>query len=113
MQRQEGEPAMRPLVISMLLALAIATPAAAKKDGVDSPAYFAPIGCGVGPDGGPDGCHDTSADAAVPLTIEGPTSIPTGGSANYMVSLPVGLMGQVGTGLNVAIGAGSTADCDL
>jgi hypothetical protein len=97
----------------MLLLLVIATPAAAKKDGVDSPSYFTPIGCGVGPDGGPDGCHDTSADAALPLTVDGPASIPTGGSANYMVSLPTDFMGQVGAGVNVAVAADSTASCDL
>ncbi len=104
---------MRALVCSMLLVFVIAAPVAAKKDGVDSPSYFAPIGCGVGPDGGADGCHDTSADAALPLTVEGPTSIPSGGSATYMVSLPVGFMGQVGTGMNVAVAANSTAGCDL
>jgi hypothetical protein len=104
---------MRKLVCSMLLLLVAATPAAAKKNGVDSPAYFTPIGCGVSPDGGPDGCHDTSADAALTLTVDGPTSIPSGGSANYMVSLPVGFMGQVGAGVNVAVGTDSTASCDL
>jgi hypothetical protein len=104
---------MRALVFSIVLVLLAATPAVAKKDGVDSPAYFAPIGCGVGPDGGPDGCHDTSADAALTLTLDGPTSIPTGGSASYMVSLPVGFQGQVGAGVNVAVATDSTASCDL
>jgi hypothetical protein len=104
---------MRAFIGSMLLVLAIAMPAAAKKNGVDSPSYFPPIGCGVAPDGGPDGCHDTSADAALPLTVDGPTSIPTGGSANYMVSLPVGFMGQMGAGVNVAVATDSTASCDL
>ena len=74
---------------------------------------LAPIGCGVAPDGGPDGCHDTSADQALTLTVDGPTSIPTGGSANYMVSLPVGFQGQAGAGVNVAVAADGTASCDL
>jgi MYXO-CTERM domain-containing protein len=103
---------MRAWLVSMVLLLAVG-PAGAKEEGVDSPSYFAPIGCGVGPDGGPDGCHDTSADAAVTVQLDGAAVIPTGGSADYMVSLPVGFGGQMGSGVNVAVGTDSTASCDL
>jgi len=103
---------MRIFIISMILLLAVG-PAEAKKNGVDSPRYFTPIGCGVGPDGGPDGCHDRSADATVPIQLNGVSAIPTGGSADYMISLPVGFGNKMGSGLNVAVGTDSTASCDL
>ncbi len=103
---------MRIYIIAMILLLAVG-PAEAKEKGVDSPKYFTPIGCGVGPDGGPDGCHDRSADATVSIQLDGVTAIPTGGSADYMISLPVGFGGKVGSGMNVAVGTDSTASCDL
>jgi hypothetical protein len=103
---------MRVWIVSMALLLVV-SPAGAKEDGVDSPSYFPPIGCGVGPDGGPDGCHDTSADAALAVQLDGAAVIPTGGSANYMVSMPVDFAGLMGSGMNVAVGADSTASCDL
>jgi len=103
---------MRVWLVSMVLLLAVG-PAGAKEKGVDSPSYFPPIGCGVGPDGGPDGCHDTSADAALVVQLDGAIAIPTGGSGNYMVSMPVGFGGQMGSGVNVAVGTDSTASCDL
>jgi hypothetical protein len=96
-----------------MLVLLAAGPAQGKQSGVDSPSYFPPIGCGVSPDGGPDGCHDTSADVALTVQLDGPTSIPAGGSGNYMVSIPVGFMSQLGSGVNVAVGTDSTAACDL
>lgn len=103
---------MRVYIVPMILLLAVG-PALAKEKGVDSPRYFAPIGCGVGPDGGPDGCHDRSADANLAVQLDGVAAIPTGGSANYMVSLPVGADGKLGSGMNVAVGTDSTASCDL
>jgi hypothetical protein len=103
---------MRVWIVSMALLLVVG-PAGAKEKGVDSPSYFPPIGCGVGPLGGPDGCHDTSADAALAVQLDGAVAIPTGGSANYMVSMPVGFGVQKGSGVNVAVGTDSTASCDL
>ena len=103
---------MRFFIISMILLLAVGS-AEAKEKGVDSPRYFTPIGCGVGPDGGPDGCHDRSPDPAVQIQLDGVAAIPTGGSADYMISLPVGFASKVGSGMNVVVGTDSTASCDL
>jgi hypothetical protein len=99
-------------VICLTALLLPAGAAWSKQSGVDSPFYFPPIGCGVTPDGGPDGCHDTNADAALTITLAGPKQVSSGGGS-YMVSVPQGFMGQSGAGVNIAVGTDSTATCML
>jgi hypothetical protein len=104
---------MQPL-LGFALALLVATSAHGKAEGVDSRAYFPPIGCGS-PEGGPDAeCHVQNADPTLLVTIDGPTQIGTGPEdvGFYTVSIPPNSGGLMGAGMNVALVKSGTG-CEL
>jgi hypothetical protein len=86
-----------------------------KTKGIDSRATFAPIGCGSLDGGAAGECHVQVADAALTVTIEGPTQIDPGpqGFGSYTVSIPVQSFPLIGAGMNVAIGAPNSTGCML
>jgi len=94
--------------------------ARAEEDGVDSPAYFAPIGCG-GEGGIELGCHVNAADPELFVSLEGDTALEEGGVGFYEASIPADFVGCgpnfdascQGAGINVKIGGASTTACDL
>jgi hypothetical protein len=101
--------------IALALALFAVNDAWAKAEGVDSRAYFAPIGCG-GPGGGEAGdCHVENPTAELIVTIDGPSQIGTtdGDVGFYTVSIPAGSFGLEGAGVNVALAAPNTTGCEL
>lgn len=93
----------------------------AEKDGVDSAAYFPPIGCG-GAGGLELGCHLNEADPELTVTITGPKLLEPGGFGVYEASIPDDFARCVapdfdhacaGAGINVQIGGQSSTACDL
>ena len=100
------------LVMTTLL---FAGSAFGKAQGVDSRASFETVGCGSAVTGEQLGCHLQDADAALPVTIEGPVQIDPGpqGFGSYTVSIPVDFQNLMGAGMNVAIGAPNSTGCML
>jgi hypothetical protein len=98
-----------------LCALAAPIPALANYGGVDSRPYFPPLGCGSTATGELAGCHFTDANAAVTVTIEGPTQIDVGPDAYglFTASMPPGTLGLQGAGINAAIDAPNASSCDV
>jgi len=104
----------RMISIALALALFAAGDAWAKAEGVDSRAYFAPVGCG-GPGGGEAGdCHVESPTEELIGTIDGPDRIGTTPEdvGFYTLSIPAGSFGLEGAGFNVAL-APSETGCEL
>lgn len=111
----------RTIPIVFALALFAADHAFAKAEGVDSRAYFPPIGCG-GAGGGEGGggesagdCHVEAPTAELVVAIDGPDRIGTTPDdvGFYSVSIPPGSFGLQGAGVNVALAAPNTTGCEL
>lgn len=101
--------------IAIALALFAATDAWAKAEGVDSRAYFAPIGCGGEGGGAAGDCHVEAPTAELIVTIDGPDRIGTAPEdvGFYTVSIPAGSFGLLGAGFNVAFAAPNQTGCEL
>jgi hypothetical protein len=106
---------MSRIVLIVALALCAASDAWAKAEGVDSRAYFPPIGCGGAGGGGAGDCHVEAPTAELIVTIDGPDQIGTAPEdvGFYTVSVPPGSFGLMGAGVNVALAAPNTTGCEL
>ena len=103
-------------MLRMILALFLlgwSSAAFAKATGVDSRPFFPPLGCGSTATGETLGCHFTDANAALTVTIDGPTHLLMGAQDTYTASIPVGAFQLQGAGINVAFDEPNTTGCQL
>lgn len=98
-------------LLAVMTALLLAGSAFGHAEGVDSRVTFPPLGCGSA-DGGAGECHVQVENAALTVTIDGPTQIEQGFGL-YTVSIPVGFQSLMGAGMNVAIAKPNSTGCTL
>lgn len=105
----------RMIPIALVISLLAAGDAWPKAGGVDSRAYFPPIGCGGAGGGAAGDCHVEGPDPQLVVTIDGPDRIGTTPEdvGFYTVSIPAGSLGLMGAGFNVALAAPNTTGCEL
>lgn len=105
---------MRRSLLAMTTLL-FADAAFGKAEGVDSRVSFESVGCGSTATGEELGCHVQDANAALLVTIAGPTQIDPGpeGFGSYTVSIPANFGALDGAGMNVEIAPPNPAGCVL
>lgn len=103
------------IALALAITLFAYSDAWAKAEGVDSRAYFPPIGCGGEGGGAAGDCHVEAPTAELIVTIDGPDQIGTTAEdvGFYTVSIPAGSFGLQGAGINVALAAPNTTGCEL